>query len=109
MTTLTSDLDLALKWARRMYPSTPSEIAGNMVHINYDFRQAVCIDVMYTEEGKVWYAGAASWHASGGVEEDIELVEGSLARVLDSVAVFLMQQAVQQEKLERLLDSRPED
>ena len=37
------------------------------------------------------------------------LVEGSLARVLDSVAVFLMQQAVQQEKLERLLDSRPED
>lgn len=109
MTTLTSDLDLAARWARKCYPSTPTEVVGDLVHINYGYREAVCIGVEYRPEGKVWYAGAAVWDASGGVEDDHDFAEGSLGTVLDKVCLFLMERAIRDDKLERLLDERPED
>lgn len=109
MTTLTGDLELALKWAQATYPSTPSEIVGGSVYVNYGYREAVIIDVYYTEGGKTWVAGATAWDRTGGVCADGDIAEGNLGVVLDRVAVFLMREAIQQDKLERLLDERPED
>ena len=109
MTTLASDLDIALKWAQRMYPSTPSEIVDTEVYVNYGYREAVCISVGYTEHGKLWAAAATAWDRTGGVSDEHVIADGNLATVLDRVALFLMREATQQDKLERLLETRPED
>lgn len=110
MTTLTDDLNLALRWAQVTYPSTPVEIVNDMVYVNYAFRSAVVIDVHYDDErGKLWNADVCHWDASGGIDEDLFIADGTLGLVLDRVALFLMQESVKTEKLERLLDQRPED
>lgn len=109
MTTLTDDLAIALKWARVTYPSTPCEIVGNEVYVNFGYREAVCITTFYTELGKRWCATATAWDQTGGVSDEQDIADGGLGFVLDKVAVFLMREAIQQEKLERLLEGRPED
>lgn len=109
MTTLTNDLELALKWARSSYPGTDSEIVGDEVYLNYGFREAVCIGAAYLETGKAWYASAYTWDRTGGVSDEHDIALGSLGVVLDKVIVFLMRQAVEEDKLERLLNQRPED
>ena len=61
------------------------------------------------ERGKLWNADVCHWDASGGIDEDLFIADGTLGLVLDRVALFLMQESVKTEKLERLLDQRPED
>ena len=109
MTTLASDLDIALRWAQKTYPNTPCEIVGDEVYVNYGYREAVCITTFYTELGKRWIATATAWDRTGGVSDEKDVADGGLGFVLDRVAVFLMREAIQQDKLERLLDERPED
>lgn len=110
MTTLTDDLDLAARWARVTYPETLHvETVGDQVYLNYDYLTAVCVGVEYTELAKTWYAVATQWDRSGGVSDEHFIADGSLGTVLDRVALFLMQESVKADKLERLLSERPED
>jgi hypothetical protein len=109
MTTLNDDLHLVLSWAQSTYPGTPSEVVDTQVYINFDFATAVCIGVEYHETGKVWYATATAWDRTGGVSDEKDIAAGHLPWVLQSVAKFLMDESVNQEKLERLLAQRPEE
>lgn len=110
MTTLMDDLHLALSWAQTTYPSTPSEVVGSEVYINYGYLEAVCIGCEYhPAAGKVWYATATAWDQSGGVVDEKYIAAGHKPYVFNEVAKFLITQANNEEKLERLLDARPED
>lgn len=112
MTTLTDDLNVLLSWAQTAYPETPSSVdrdAGT-VDIAFGFREAVVMSASYTDDGKLWYAEAMQWDASGGISEDLHIAESfDLHEVLIAVAKFLITQANNDAKLERLLDMRPED
>lgn len=109
MTTLTDDLHLALSWAQTTYPGVPSEVVGDQVYINFGYLEAVCVGCEFTEHGKVWYATATAWDQSGGVMDEIGIAAGHKPHVFNEVAKFLITQANNEEKLERLLAFRPED
>lgn len=112
MSVLTDDLNILLSWAQTTYPDTPSSVDRDTgtVDIAFGFREAVVMSVGYVEGGKLWWASAMQWDASGGICEDLHIAEGhDLHPVLLEVAKFLITQANNEEKLERLLDSRPED
>jgi hypothetical protein len=112
VTTLTDDLNVLLSWAQTTYPGTPSSVDSDAgtVDIAFGFREAVVMSASYTEEGKLWYAEAMQWDASGGICEDLHIAEGfDLHPVLVEVAKFLMTQANNDEKLELRLEGRPED
>lgn len=112
MTTLSDDLNVLLSWAQTTYPNTPSSVDRDTgtVDIAFGFREAVVMSVEYAEDGKLWWASAMQWDQTGGICEDVGIAEShDLHPVLIEVAKFLIVQANNEEKLERLLEARPED
>jgi hypothetical protein len=86
---------------------SPAVIHHGQIHVDTGWREALVIEPVINEAGKVWVVTACAWDASNGLTDELEVGVESEATLAEFCRTWLNEQREQDALLEALLEGRP--